>query len=431
MAISHARVLSCLLVGSGLAWSPSVFAQCNADGSRCLAAVSSSVAPGPGANGPLANRTATVMPNTATRLLGWVEYNRVDCTGVSGSWAVNTPPTRGTTSTEIVMRTLSNGDCPGVQFPFNFMVYTWTDADEKNLTDAFDATWTSPSFTQPEHFDITRAHVEVQSVDLVNTGDVVLNLFGPTGSTGTVTATFSGTPVSAAPQTTSTSFGPGSATVRIDRPALRKSVYNKLTVTWNLSPKALTTKHKPATNWNVLGVVRYSQYNTPYESACGATTSNVFVVDSLTGCNFTATTLRSRFARQVNLNGTGVSLTNGTLKAGAATTLATSCDGHFPPGATEDNSYLQVADVRGACNVPLTADSSLATARHYGVPCNGPIELVASDNTHFGGRVRHDTCPACSGDFNGTEGHIDHYASAQACTSNSVGDLGNYWSIRN
>jgi 6,7-dimethyl-8-ribityllumazine synthase len=140
--------------------------------------------------------------------------------------------------------------------------------------------------------------------------------------------------------------------------------------------------------------------------------------------------LRNRFARQVNLNGTGVSISHGTLKAGAATALGTSCAGHFPPGANEDNSYLQVADVRGACNVPLVASTSLATARHYDVSCGAPIGLVVTDNTYFGDRVRHDTCPACSRDFNGTEGHIDHYASAQACTSNGVGDLGDYWSIR-
>jgi hypothetical protein len=110
---------------------------------------------------PEADRAATVFPNVEARLLGYVEYSPLTCIGNSGGWTVNTPPTRGTTRTEIVPMRLSNGDCPGILLPFNFIFYTWTSTTKTVFTDTFDATWQSPNFTMAETFNITLAHVEV------------------------------------------------------------------------------------------------------------------------------------------------------------------------------------------------------------------------------------------------------------------------------
>ncbi len=110
---------------------------------------------------PEADRAATVFPNVEARLLGYVEYSPLTCVGDSGGWTVNTPPTRGTTRTEVVLMRLSNGDCPGILMPFNFIFYTWTSAAKAVFTDTFDATWQSPNFTIAETFNITLAHIEV------------------------------------------------------------------------------------------------------------------------------------------------------------------------------------------------------------------------------------------------------------------------------
>jgi hypothetical protein len=110
---------------------------------------------------PEADRAATVFPNVEARLLGYVEYSPLTCIGNSGGWTVNTPPTRGTTRTEVVPMRLSNGDCPGILMPFNFIFYTWTSAAKAVFTDTFDATWQSPNFTIAETFNITLAHIEV------------------------------------------------------------------------------------------------------------------------------------------------------------------------------------------------------------------------------------------------------------------------------
>ena len=379
--------------------------------------------------GPEDIRARTVLPKVKTQLLGWVEYDRFSCVGTAGVWAITSPASQGQTSTEIVHRTLTNGDCPGIAMPFNFMDYQWQTAKEQITSDTFEATWTSPGFTRPEHFDITKAHVQVQSFD-VTTGLVQLNLVGLAGSSGTLKATFLGSPVNAAPQTTASALGPGAATMLIDRPALLKSKYSSLAVEWNAAVPALSGRLKPAKPWNVLGVVRFSQYNAPHESECGGSVGDYFVVDSLKSCNFTSTSLRQTFASQVKTNGTGLSMGHGLVQWGYITRLAEDCAGKFPPGATSRNSYLQVDAVRGICNRALVANNSVATAPVDGLACKTPLSLVTTGNANFGNRTRLDECPDCDSGFMGTEGHIDNFTDSIMCKAHEVGDLGNFWTVQ-
>lgn len=425
MRIRDLAVLAALVGTFGLVEAGTV---CQRAGNGMLRCAASALVPGgpPGQIAPQATWARSVLPNVEARMLGWVEYNPSTCVGNSGAWTVNTAPARGTTRTGIEQLPLSNGDCPGTLFPFNMMYYTWTDTDAANLLDTFGATWQSPNFTNVERFDITRAHVQVNAFD-ITTGEARITLFGPTSLNGTVELVFDGTPVSSAPQVVD-ARGPGEFTVTVDRPALRPSSYSRLNAKWNAVDPPLSGQLDPDEPWRVLGTIRYSQYNVPSESACPAATRDVFIVDSLENCGFTASTLRTRFATQVNLNGTGSSVSHGILKAGAATRMARACAGSFPPGATVDNSYLQVADVTGSCNVPLVAEQSLATARGANIACRRDLQLVTAGNANFGQRTRHDLCPACSRDFAGTDGHIDHFSGAVACSSNAVGDLGNFWS---
>lgn len=425
MRMRRVAALAVLVGGWAQAQAGTVCQQAGPGVQRCAASAAEAGAP-PGRIGPQAVWQRSVLPNVEARMLGWVEYNRSTCVGNSGAWTVDTAPTRGTTRTGIEQLPLNNGDCPGVLFPFNMMYYTWTDTGEANLTDSFSATWRSPSFTNAEQFDITRAHVKVESFDMAS-GELRLTLVGPSTLTGGVEVSFDGNPVSSAVQAFD-ARGPGDFSATVDRPALRPSNYNRLVARWKAVDPPLTGRLEPPQPWQVLGTIRYSQYNVPAESACPAATRNVFIVDSLESCNFTASTLRARFATQVNLNGTGNSVAHGTLKAGAATRLGRACMGSFPPGAEVNNSYLQVPDVRGSCNVPLVADTSLAVARGAPIACRRELQLVTGANANFGQRIRHDLCPACAGDFAGTDGHIDHFSGAEACSSNAVGDLGNFWS---
>ena len=114
----------------------------------------------------------------------------------------------------------------------------------------------------------------------------------------------------------------------------------------------------------------------------------------------------------------------------SATSLRRSCRGHFPDGATVNNSCLQVTGVIGSCNTALAAGTSVATHPTLNLACNANLALVQASNANYGNKTRADTCPACSGDFNGTDGHIDSYSANQACTAHDVGDLGNYWTVQ-
>jgi hypothetical protein len=373
-------------------------------------------------------RTSTVFPNVATRLFGYVEYNPFTCIGNSGAWSLTTP-SRGTATTEIVSLELGNGDCPGILFPFNFVVYTWTDSDRVPPTDTFNGTWTSPNFVEQEQFDITVANVRIDAVNL-STGAVRVTLTGPADAQGTLESQFTGGSGTSPAQVTAQTFGPGAARLLVVRPELRRSSYDRLTVKWNATSPPIRGVYQPAQPWFVLGIVRYSQYNTPRESACSGATGTRWVVDSLDTCNFTEVQLNTQFANQVNVNGTGVSISNGILKTGRATAMRRRCQGSFPAGATTGNSYLQVPSVVGACNRTLTAGSSVAFHPSSGLRCRDPLLLVANDNTNFGNREAIDGCPACNTGFNGTEGHIDNYTDNDACTGNAVGDLGNYWTYR-
>ncbi len=181
-----------------------------------------------------------------------------------------------------------------------------------------------------------------------------------------------------------------------------------------------------AVPWDVKGVVRYSQYNTPIESQCTGTPKEAYVVSAAT-CQFDKTTFDSSFISQVYINGTGKSTQHGTIKY-----IGAVCKGKFPDGATKQNSFLKVPSVTGACNIALTGEKSLAT---YPNPrpnnqCSAGELLVNKANKNHATRQVDDYCPACSSGFNGTEGHTDAYSAVTACSGHAVGDLGNFWTYR-
>ena len=374
--------------------------------------------------------TRTVLPNVKANLQAWVEYNPVTCALISsGAWTVTTPPTLGTPSFGILNSTLGNGDCPGIIFPFALLSYTWTSDDETATQDVFDARWISPDFVQADHFVLNLATVTVGAVDLA-AGSAAVTLNGPTTATGTLTLEFSGPGGASATQTTTPSYPTGAASLTLDRPSIAKGNYDTLKVKWNASTPPVAGKFVRGDPWNVLGTVRYTQYNTPAESACTGGTSSVYIVDNLEACNFTAVDLKTSFVTQIAINGTGSSDTYGILKTGGATRMSRACRSHFPADATLANTMLQVASVTGSCNTVLVAGTSVATSDTSALACRTTLGLVRASNVNFGSKTKADRCPACEGEFGGTDGHIDSYTASVACSGHAVGDLGNFWTVK-
>lgn len=86
-----------------------------------------------------------VVLNQPAFLSGWVEYYPASCTlDSSGTWTIDKAPADGSTSTAILEDTLGNGDCPGVEFPFNALYYTWTKTAANGAKDRVEATWSTP-----------------------------------------------------------------------------------------------------------------------------------------------------------------------------------------------------------------------------------------------------------------------------------------------
>jgi hypothetical protein len=60
--------------------------------------------------------------------------------------------------------------------------------------------------------------------------------------------------------------------------------------------------------------------------------------------------------------------------------------------------------------------------------CTDGLQLVQTSPNPFGSRVVSDLCPACSGDFGGTYGHIDNFTANPACVGHgAIGDLGKFY----
>ncbi len=266
-----------------------------------------------------------VLPNELNELQGWVETGTTGCDFVAtGAWTVTDAPVSGSVTQDVVNSVLSDGSCPGVIFPFAVINYTWTNASLANPQDQFDATWSTNDVSESSHYVIDLGTITTASVDLKQ-GNAGVTIVGPDGDTGKVEFDFSGT-VNAAPIKSSASYSSGSATLTIDRNLIKAGTYSSLETKWLASKPPVTSVMPQATPWNVLGVVRYSQYNTPTESGCAGGGSEIFVVKitdkkGKTTCTFTPATMVESFLLQTDINGTGSSTAYGLVKPGGITRM--------------------------------------------------------------------------------------------------------------
>ncbi len=264
-----------------------------------------------------------VVPNIRTVLVAWMEYYPSTCTQSSpGQWTLTSQPSYGTAAFAPYRGPLTNGDCPGMDFDWAGVYYTWTTTSKSAKYDSFTTRWTSPFYTHTWTFNMVPPSVVVNDVrlnDASSGGVASVTINAPADAPkATISFTFSGRSANSK-QTTTDTYGKGTHNIPINRPMISKGTYDKVEATWNINSTGVSGSYSPNISWDVLGVIRYTQYNTQSESACSGSATPVWIVDSLSACNFTQATLRSDFASQVYINGTGASLSFGTLKTGVAT----------------------------------------------------------------------------------------------------------------
>lgn len=377
-----------------------------------------------GQSQPFESYELPVLPNELNELQGWVETGETGCDFVAtGGWTVTSAPVSGNVTTEVINTVLSDGSCPGVIFPFSVIEYTWTNASLANPQDQFDATWSTNDVAESSHYVLDLGTITTTAVDLKQ-GTAGVTIVGPDGDKGKVEFDFSGTANTPAIKSTAP-YASGSFTVPIDRNQIKAGTFSGLETKWLASKPPVSSQMPQATPWKVLGVVRYSQYNTPTESGCTGGSSDIFVVKikekaGKTTCTFTPASMVASFLSQTDINGTGSSTSFGLVKPGGITRM-NACPQPWPEGATTSNSYVQVSSVTGKCNTPLVAGTSVATQP---VNCGEELLLVDSANANYGNKTGADRCPACS------RTHIDSYADTQTCGGHDNVDLGNFWTLR-
>ncbi len=270
--------------------------------------------------------------------------------------------------------------------------------------------------------NVTQATVTAANVA---TDTITVVLAGPSGSSGNLVVNLVGSPTNY--QIVSKIEGPGTYDFTFSRPSLPVSDFSSVAATWAVSGAQATGSMNVA--FYALGSTRFSTYNVPYESQCSGASATSYIFTNWSGsvCTYKTATLNSEFMGQASLNGTGVSASNGTLKAAAALNY---CE--LPPGGTQGNSgntFYAVSSITGSCNVSLSGGTSLATnpSPNPGNTwhCGDQVLLVTSNDTVNSTKTVQDACPGCS-----TPGHIDTFSSSQACKARSLNDYGTFTAIR-
>lgn len=254
--------------------------------------------------------------------------------------------------------------------------------------------------------------VSIPTADIV-ADQIVVTLSGPASAIGTLTVNLVG-PSTTTLQTVPNSV-PGSQTFHFNRNSLAVGDYTAVTANW--APNGTFGASK-AVGFYSLGVVHHTQYNSPYERECSGAQSPAYITQS--SCSNQQTTLKSDFMSQVDLNGSGFAISWGGLQVEAY------CLSHGPTPFPPSGSTFRDSGPAGTCNANSGTlnNSTVAIGRDSILQCNDSILIVDGSNNNLATKTVTDTCPVCSG------AHIDDYSTAQACSSNAVGDLGTYMTIR-
>jgi hypothetical protein len=297
----------------------------------------------------------------------------------------------------------------------------------------------------PANIAILKA-VVADTSNIIN-GIVTVKLTGPSGTTGDLTLSLSGTTQNY--KQTFPGLAPGSHTLKLTLPSVPRDTYDSVNgdgaSMWQANvpggagiQKVNVPSSSFSKSWKFLGYIRFSQYNTPAEVGCAAQTRPMYVFDRAT-CSYlptpsvngkpTLVQLRSQFVRQTLMNGTGNAMEYGLLMAVDITDTQTLCPKKLLSGASSANTFVTVPYVTGSCNKQLKPNYSVATypnPKTSGSPlaCSNSLILDKQDNTTAYRRVVADKCPGC---IDGN--HIDSYMIGNACDPHdpSIIQLGNFY----
>lgn len=366
----------------------------------------------------------TVRPLQETYMKGWRERSDNCQTTTLGGWTIITAPARGTLRTAIVSGPSS--ECPGTH-DFNTLYYTWTDRAQGQLQDQFVAQWDSPSDSKRHFFTLTLIppEVSISSADIrANRVSVTLTGSGPSASAGRLTVRLIGANNEVSvPANGGAVLSAGTHTVSFNRPAIPIDIYSRVTATWSTAWAPILKSFTITPSWKVLGVKRHTQYNTPTETSCSGGTRRAWLFDR--ACNFTQVQLNSQFFTAVKDNGSGKLPSGQLIKSAYSQDL---CSGKFPNGE-RSISFLKVAQIDGACLTVITPQSQAVFPHPRTDPaasekCGNTTVLVTGANANKDVRNVADLCPICK-----NTNRIDNYSTLPGCTGNSVGDLGDFWTV--
>ena len=148
--------------------------------------------------------------------------------------------------------------------------------------------------------------------------------------------------------------GPGTHNISFNRTNLPfRGLWRSVDATWDAGG-TLVQSSRPV-EIEALGNIRFSRYNTPYESECNPTPAAAFLIThwTKTSCIFFQTSFSSAFMAWVERNGTGISRDLGIVKAYNAGS-PNSCPLRPELGMTAANTFFSVPLVDGSCLKPIS-----------------------------------------------------------------------------
>ena len=244
--------------------------------------------------------------------------------------------------------------------------------------------------------------VTVTGLDV--TTDFVGVQLSPVGVQGTLTLELSGPDHHVISR--STKVG-GFHRLSFEIQSLAAGEYTEVRATWDVN--GVQSEGARPYHIRVLGTYRHSQYNIPREALCSGGPTPAFVTTN--SCQFTATTLRSQFASQVNLNGSGVAMAHGNISREFVCQAQPSA----PPGAN-GASFRLGASFTGTCG-PLANGTVAVLPSHPYLKCGDRIFIHTQ-----GVKEITDLCPGCAVE------QLDNFTTDGRCSG--ISDLGQFMTIQ-
>jgi hypothetical protein len=244
--------------------------------------------------------------------------------------------------------------------------------------------------------DITMDKIEVVLSPNTDSGQLVLTLIGDRNQ-----VLFDGTRTGG---THMFQFNPGT---------LREGQYTQVEAVWTVN--GTPTRGTKDVAFRVLGNYRHSQYNVPDEATCGGNPARAFITDA--SCNFTQTTLLHRFIQQVNLNGSGHSISFGDI----AREFFCVNQANAPPGSGQ-RSFRQQTIVPACAGQALNDGTVARRPGHPFLDCGDQVLIVGLGGGVGTIKTVTDLCPGCPNT------QLDNFTTNTACSG--IPDLGRFVTIR-